>query len=196
MLWRIPAGGERQRDGEGGTGDAEGEGEQEDFAVAADAEEPSGGKGQDHHHLHGDADAAWLELVHQEAVGHAQEGAREHGHGDHEAELSRLQMQGMPDLHAQRPEQHPDHEGHVEIEEGTEQGRQMTDIAETRLHVYEAPGGRTALGPSLARALNRIGVSPFPDQTTLLLCTEADGRFPAPHTGQKASTVPRHLADS
>ena len=124
-------------------------------------------------------DAARLELIDQEAVQHAQQGARQNGDGDHEAKLSRLQMKAVPDLHAQRPEQHPDHERHVEIEKGAEQGRQMADIAKSSLHGVEAPGGyrlRTVIGP---RTQSELGF-PYPDRTRLLLCTRAQGRLQAP----------------
>ena len=67
-----------------------------------------------------------LEMVDHDAEDHADYGAGEDGHGDHQALLRVVEPEVGCDLDAERPEHHPDHERYVEVEERSEQRRRIT----------------------------------------------------------------------
>jgi hypothetical protein len=56
-----------------------------------------------------------LQMVDQHAHQHAQQRACQHRHGNHEAFLGVCELKILGDLHAERAEQHPHHEGEIEI---------------------------------------------------------------------------------
>jgi hypothetical protein len=60
----------------------------------------------------------------------AQDRAGEHRGGHHHALLGVCEAQILGDLHAERAEQHPDHEREIEIEKCRVQRRPMTDLPE------------------------------------------------------------------
>jgi cobalamin biosynthesis protein CobT len=84
----------------------------------------------------------------QDAEDDAQHGASEDGGCDHQALMGGVEMQLLGDRHAQRSEQHPDHEAEVEIEEGGEQRRQMAGFEESRAHDGSRYGW-DGVGPSV-----------------------------------------------
>ena len=81
--------------------------------------------------------------VHEQAVDHADHRAGEGGDGDHHALLRGIEPELLGDDRRERSEQDPDHERHVEIEEGGEQGR-----AVARLPERFAGGDRRKIGCS------------------------------------------------
>ncbi len=89
---------------------------------AVDAEEPGDAKTREHQHLADDPGALGAQVVDQQAHEHPQKGACEIRDGHHQALLRRVQVKVGGHQHRQRPQQHPDHEAEVEIEEGREQG--------------------------------------------------------------------------
>jgi hypothetical protein len=130
VLRRIPAGGQRQRHGEGGPGDAEEEAQDQHLRVAVDAELPGHGQGGDHDDLADGAGHLGLEVVHQHAHHDAQQGAGEHRGGHHQALLGVGEAQVAGDLHAQRAEDDPHHEGEVEVQKGGQQCGRVAGLEE------------------------------------------------------------------
>jgi hypothetical protein len=75
------------------------------------------------------------DAVDQHAVDQAQQRAGQHGDGDHQALLGGVEVEVLGDGHAQRAQDHPDHEAEVEIQERGEQGRRVAGLQEiTRDH--------------------------------------------------------------
>ena len=84
--------------------------------------------------LSADADTLWFVMVDQHTQQNPQRGAGEHRGGDHQAFMRRIELQLFGDGDTQRPEQHPDHEADVEIQEGCEQCRQVARLEKTLMH--------------------------------------------------------------
>jgi hypothetical protein len=98
--------------------------------VGLHADNPGGDQAGDDDHLTDGARELGPDPVDQNPVDHSKQCSRQHRQGDHEPLLRRIEPKGRGDLHAQGAEQHPDHEAHVEIEEGGEQGRRMAGLHE------------------------------------------------------------------
>jgi len=69
-------------------------------------------------------------MVDQQARDQPQDRAGQHRYGHHEALLGRRQAERLGDRHPQRSQEHPGHEGQVEIEEGGEQSRGVSRLQE------------------------------------------------------------------
>ena len=70
------------------------------------------------------------QAIDQHAHDDAQQRAGQHRRGDHQALFGVRQAEVLGDADAQRAEQHPDHEGEVEVEEGREQRGRMAGLQE------------------------------------------------------------------
>jgi hypothetical protein len=116
MLRRVPARGERQGDRERCPGNAQEAAENQRLLVAVDTEVPGEEQGDDDDHLADGPGHLRLQVVDQDAHENAQDRAGEHRGGHHHALLGVREAEIRGDLHAERAEHHPDHEGEVEIE--------------------------------------------------------------------------------
>jgi hypothetical protein len=94
--------------------------QQQYLVEAVDAEQPAGGQPAHDDDLADDTGLLRLDLIHQHAHDDAQQGAGQNRGGHHEALLGGAQAEAVGDLHAQRPQDYPDHEGQVEVEKGAE----------------------------------------------------------------------------
>jgi hypothetical protein len=128
VLGGIPARGQRQRGGEGGAGNAEEEAEDQRLLVAVDAMLPGDEQRDDDDDLADGAGHLRLQVVDQHAHHQAQQRAGQHRCRDHEALLRMGQVEVGGDLHAERAEDHPDHEGEIEVEKGGEQRRRVAGL--------------------------------------------------------------------
>jgi hypothetical protein len=73
-------------------------------------------------------------MIGEHAGDDAQDRAGEHGRCDHQALLSRAQIQVFGDEDGERAQEDPDHEAHVEIEERSDECGQMPCAQETAVH--------------------------------------------------------------
>jgi len=89
------------------------------------AQQPGDGEAGQHEDLSDHSGLLGPDAIDHHPGDEAQQGAGQHRHGDHETLLGRVEPEIPGDGHAQRPEQHPDHEAEIEIEEGGEQGRRV-----------------------------------------------------------------------
>ncbi len=71
-----------------------------------------------------------LQVIDQQSHDDPQDGARQHRKGDHQAFLRMRELQVSRYLHRQRAEDHPDHEGQIEVKESGEQGGHMPGLQE------------------------------------------------------------------
>jgi hypothetical protein len=115
-------------------GGAEGDSREKNPGKAVDADEPDGEHASDHDRLRDQSGAPRLEMIDHHAENHAEHRAGEHGHGDHQPLLRVVELEVARDLHPERPEHHPDHEGDVEIEERSEQRRRVAGTEERLVH--------------------------------------------------------------
>src|ERR1019366_2074819 len=108
VLRRIPPRRERRSDGEGGPGHAQHNADRENAGKAVDPNEPGQQQSRHDGHLADQAGELWLDVV------------------DHEALLARVKSEIRGDLNSEWTQNDPNHEGHVEVEEGGEECRRVS----------------------------------------------------------------------
>jgi len=98
--------------------------------VAAHYQQPGRRQTGEDDQLGDDPGPLGADTIDQHAVDHAQQRPGQDRDGDHEALLGRCQSQVLGHVHAQRAQQHPDHEAHIEVEEGRQQGWRVAGLEE------------------------------------------------------------------
>ena len=126
MLRRIPARRQRQGHGERRPRHAQHDAQAQHLLKGGEATRPDPSEARDDDELAQHARALGSDAVGEQAEDHPEQGARQHGRGDHEALLGGVEVQVSGDLDGQGPEQDPDHEADVEIEKSRKQGRRMS----------------------------------------------------------------------
>jgi hypothetical protein len=129
LRW-IPPRRQGQRHSKGCAGNAEDDTGEKNPRKAVDADEPDGEYAGQDDRLCDQSGAPRLEMIDHHAEDYTEPRAGEHGHRDHQPLLRVVELEVARDLHPQRPEHHPDHEGDVEIEERSEQRRRVTGSEE------------------------------------------------------------------
>ena len=124
-----------------GAGDAEHGGQEQGLGEGMNPQLPGQEHAANDDQLADNAGLLRPEAVDKHAVDHAQEGAGQGRGGDHQALLGGVEVKIGPDQDRQRPEQHPDHEADVEIQERGEQGGRMARL-QHRLERHANPPKR------------------------------------------------------
>jgi hypothetical protein len=94
------------------------------------AHQPGVGQGPDHDELADDRRLLRRQAIDHHAHDHAQDRSRQHRRGHDEALLRVRQAEVGGDADRQRTEDHPHHEGEVEVEEGGDQCRRVAGLQE------------------------------------------------------------------
>ncbi len=120
LLGRVPAAGQGEGHDEAGAGDAEQEPEAQHLGVAPGSQ-PSPPQRDQGEAERRETGAAGSETIDQRAQDQPEHRAAKRGHGHHQPLLERRQLEVGGDRGPEGPEEHPDHERHVEVEEGGDQ---------------------------------------------------------------------------